>query len=209
MKEATEAVPPIGRPILNTQVYVLSEEKELVPTGAAGELYIGGAGVANGYFRRRELTEERFVPNVFANDGSRMFRTGDIVRWSENGLLEFIGRADDQVKVNGRRIELGEIETALLQHPAVAQAGVAAHRDSDGTVSLSGHLVWRSGASVDMDVIRTYLAVRLPAYMIPASLTVLSALPLTANGKLNRKALPKPEKTRPVTSSRNRSFTTQ
>ena len=194
LKEVTGAAPPIGRPILNTQLYVLSEEKELVPTGATGELYIGGAGVANGYFRRQELTEERFVPNMFANDGSRMFRTGDLVRWSDNGLLEFIGRADDQVKINGRRVELGEIETVLLQHPAVAQAGVAAHRDIDGAVSLSGYLVWRSGASADIENIRNHLAARLPAYMIPPSLIVLDALPLTANGKLNRKALQKPER---------------
>jgi enterobactin synthetase component F len=194
LKEVKSAAPPIGRPILNTQLYVLNEEQELVPAGAIGELYIAGAGVANGYFKRPELTGERFVPNVFASDGSRMFRTGDIVRWNEGGLLEFIGRADDQVKVNGRRIELGEIETALLQHPAVAQVGVAAHRDDDGAVSLSGYLVWRRGASVDIDTVRTYLAARLPAYMIPASFTVLTELPLTANGKLNRKALPKPEK---------------
>jgi enterobactin synthetase component F len=194
LKEVTAAAPPIGRPILNTQVYVLNDEKELVPTGVAGELYIGGAGVANGYFKRPDLTVERFVPNTFANDGRCMFRTGDIVRWNEKGLLEFIGRADDQVKVNGRRIELGEIEAALLQHPAVAQAGVAAHRE-DGGVSLSGYLVWRSDASADLDSVRAHLAARLPAYMIPVSFTVLDELPLTENGKLSRKALPKPQRT--------------
>jgi enterobactin synthetase component F len=194
-KDVTVAPPPIGRPILNTQLYVLDGEKELVPTGTAGELYIGGAGVANGYFQRPELTEERFVPNVFTNDGSRMFRTGDMVRWNEKGLLEFIGRADDQVKVNGRRIELGEIETALSQHPAVAQAGVAAHRDEDGAVLLSGYLVWRSGASAGLESVRAYLMERLPGHMIPASFTILDELPLTANGKLNRKALPKPRRT--------------
>jgi enterobactin synthetase component F len=195
LKEVTAEAPPIGRPILNTRLYVLDEEKELVPAGATGELYIGGAGVANGYFKRPELTEERFVPNVFANDGSRMFRTGDLVRWNPNGLLEFMGRADEQVKVHGRRIELGEIESVLSQHPAVAQAGVAAHRDEHGEVSLSGYLVWRSGASADLNSIRTYLAARLPAYMIPASLTTLAQLPLTPHGKLNRKVLPKPERT--------------
>lgn len=190
------SAPPIGRPILNTQVYVLDENKELVPAGATGELYIGGAGVAKGYFRRPELTEERFVPDIFANDGSRMFRTGDLVRWNEQGLLEFIGRADDQVKINGRRIEFGEIESLLSQHPMVTQAGVAVHRDHDGrAASLCGYVVWRRGVSADVESIRTYLSARLPAYMIPASLTVLDALPLTANGKLNRKALPKPEKT--------------
>jgi enterobactin synthetase component F len=195
LKGVTAGSPPIGRPILNTQLYVLNEEKDLVPAGATGELYIGGAGVANGYFKRPELTAERFLPNIFANGGSRMFRTGDMVRWNENGLLEFIGRADDQVKVNGRRIELGEIETALLQHAAVGQAGVVAHRDEDGAVSLSGYLVWRNPAFADLDSVRAYLAERLPAYMIPASFTILDELPLTANGKLNRKALPKPQKT--------------
>jgi len=112
--------------------------------------------------------------------------------WNEDGLLEFIGRADDQVKVNGRRIELGEIEAVLLQHSGIAQAALAAHRDNDGAVSLCAYLVWRNGASDDFDSIRTYLAARLPEYMVPVSFTVLEELPLTQNGKLNRKALPKP-----------------
>ncbi|HEV2498967.1 MAG TPA: amino acid adenylation domain-containing protein [Terriglobia bacterium] len=195
LQEVTAKAPPIGRPILNTQLYVLDEQKEIVLAGAVGELYIGGAGVAKGYFKRPELTEERFISNVFTNDGSRMFRTGDLVRWSTNGQLEFIGRADEQVKLHGRRIELGEIESVLLQHPAVAQAGVAAHCDERGAVSLSGYLVWRSGASADLNSIRIHLAARLPAYMIPASFTILDQLPLTPHGKLNRAALPKPERT--------------
>lgn len=201
LKEVSVEAPPIGRPILNTQLYVLDEQKELVPAGAVGELYIGGAGVAKGYFKRPELTRERFVPNGFANDGSRMFRTGDLVRWNPGGLLKFIGRADEQVKIRGRRIELGEIESVLLQHPAVAQAGVAAHRDERGAVSLSGYLVWRSAANADLNSIRTHLAARLPAHMIPASFTVLAQLPLTPHGKLNRAALPKPERTAPALSA--------
>lgn len=199
------APPPIGRPILNTQVYVLDEERQLVATGVIGELYIGGAGVAKGYLNRPQLTEERFVIDLFAGDGSRMFRTGDLVRWTENGLLEFIGRADDQVKVNGHRIELGEIETLLLQHPAVAQSAAAAHRHSDGSISLTGYLVAQTGNHIDIEAIRSFLAGRLPGYMIPTSFVVLDAMPLTPNSKLDRKALPQPDRasrsshTEPVT----------
>jgi enterobactin synthetase component F len=204
------APPPIGRPILNTQVYVLDEDRQLVPTGVIGELYIGGAGVAKGYLNRPTLTEERFVVNPFAADGSRMFRTGDLVRWTENGLLEFIGRADDQVKVNGHRIELGEIETLLLHHPDVAQSAAAAHRHYDGTTSLTGYLVAQTGADIDIDAVRSFLAGRLPGYMIPTSFIVLDAMPLTPNSKLDRKALPKPERasrnahTEPVTPTERR-----
>lgn len=199
------APPPIGRPILNTQVYVLDEDRHLLPTGVVGELYIGGAGVAKGYLNRPKLTEERFVADPFAGDGSRMFRTGDLVRWTESGLLEFIGRADDQVKVNGHRIELGEIETLLLQHPAVAQSAAAAHRHHDGTTSLTGYLVAQTGVPIDIDAVRNFLAGRLPSYMIPTSFMVLDAMPLTPNSKLDRKALPKPDRasrsthTEPVT----------
>jgi enterobactin synthetase component F len=186
--------PSIGRPILNTQVYVLDEDRQPVPTGAIGELYIGGAGVAKGYLRRPDLTGERFVANPFAADGSRMYRTGDLVRWSDDGLLEFIGRSDDQVKVNGHRVELGEIESLLLQHATIAEAAVAANRDSDGAISLAAYLVRRSGAVINFDSLRIFLAGRLPTSMMPASFMVLDAMPLTPNGKLDRKALPIPER---------------
>ena len=129
--EVGAAAPPIGRPIVNTQLYVLGEDRQPVVTGALGELYIGGAGVAKGYLNRPELTAERFLANPFGGNDRRMYRTGDLVRWSEAGVLEFVGRADDQVKINGHRIELGEIESVLLQHPVVAEAAVAAHRDAD------------------------------------------------------------------------------
>jgi enterobactin synthetase component F len=185
--------PPIGRPIVNTQVYVLDQDRQPVPTGAIGELYIGGAGVAKGYLLRPKLTEERFLANPFAGDGSRMYRTGDLARWSDDGLLEFIGRTDNQVKVNGHRVELGEIESLLLQYATVAEAAVAAHRDSDGAVSLAAYLVAKNGALIQAASVRAFLAGRLPNSMIPASFTVLDALPLTPNGKLDRKALPAPE----------------
>jgi enterobactin synthetase component F len=186
--------PSIGRPVLNTQVYVLDEDRQPVPTGAIGELYIGGEGVAKGYLHRPDLTAERFLANPFVDDGSRMYRTGDLVRWSNDGLLEFIGRSDDQVKINGHRVELGEIESGLLQHATVAQATVVAQRDSDGAISLAAYLVARSGSLIDLNSLRMFLAGRLPSTMMPASFMVLDAMPLTPNGKLDRKALPTPER---------------
>jgi len=191
--EAGEA-PPIGRPILNTRVYVLDEDCQLLPTGAIGELYIGGAGVAKGYLHRPQLTEERFPADPFANDGSRMYRTGDRVRWSDDGMLSFVGRIDGQVKIRGHRVELGEIETQLLGHPAIAAAAIAAHRDAEGAITLAGYLVAVADATIDLDDARAWLAGRLPSYMMPASFTLLETLPLTASGKLDRKALPAPER---------------
>jgi enterobactin synthetase component F len=186
--------PPIGRPILNTQIYVLDENRQPVPTGAVGQLYIGGAGVAKGYLHRPKLTEERFLANPFADHGGRMYRTGDLVRWDEDGQLHFIGRSDDQVKVNGHRVELGEIENLLLQHATVAEAAVAAHRDNGGSVSLAAYLVPRSGEHINVNSLRIFLAGRLPNSIVPANFMLLDSLPLTPNGKLDRKALPIPER---------------
>lgn len=188
------AAPPIGHPIVNTQVYVLGENRQPVVTGALGELYIGGAGVAKGYLRRPELTAERFLENPFTKDGSRMYRTGDLVRWSERGVLEFVGRADDQVKINGHRIELGEIESVLREHPMVAEAVVAAHRNSDDTTTLTAYMVPRNGCSIEISALRMVLANRLPHSMMPSRFMLLDAMPLTPNGKLDRKALPIPER---------------
>jgi enterobactin synthetase component F len=185
--------PPIGRPLLNTRLYVLDEYRQLVVTGAVGELYIGGEGVAKGYLHRPELNEERFLADPFREDGGRMYRTGDLVRWIDDGLLEFIGRTDNQVKVNGHRIELGEIENLLLQHEAVAEAAVAAHRDDNGTVSLASYLVESKDRPINIDMLRVFLAGRLPDYMMPDSFMVLDVMPLTPNGKLDRKALPIPK----------------
>ncbi|HEX4582736.1 MAG TPA: amino acid adenylation domain-containing protein, partial [Acidobacteriaceae bacterium] len=194
IEEVGTVAPPIGRPILNTRLYVLDEDGELVVTGAVGELYIGGAGVAKGYLKQPELTAERFVADPFAGDDSRMYRTGDLVRWSDAGLLEFIGRGDDQVKINGHRIELGEIESLLLQHTAVAEAAVAAHRNADSTTSLAAYLVAERGFLIEIDALRGFLAGRVPTYMMPSSFMVLDAMPLTPNGKLDRKSLAAPER---------------
>jgi enterobactin synthetase component F len=186
--------PPIGRPILNTQLYVLDQAQQLVPVGAIGELYIGGEGVAKGYRNRPELTELRFLPDPFSPCGSRMYRTGDLVRWNEQGFLEFIGRADNQVKIHGHRVELGEIENVFLLHETIAEAAVTAQRHDDGSISLNAYLVPVHGASVDLRSIRWFLASRLPNHMVPDSFTILKAMPLTPNGKLDRKALPVPKR---------------
>ncbi len=193
LNEVGDTPPPIGRHILNTQLYVLDEDQQLVPTGAIGELYIAGEGVARGYLNRPELTATRFVADPFTTGGGRMYRTGDLVRWNHDGVLEFIGRADNQVKINGHRVELGEIESVLLQHSAIAEAAVAVHRDADGSISLHAYLVPSGGRSLDIRSVRSFLSGRLPGHMMPSSLTLLEAMPLTPNGKLDRKALPVPQ----------------
>jgi enterobactin synthetase component F len=194
LRDVGASPPPIGRPIVNTQLYVLGADRQPVVTGALGELYIGGAGVAKGYLNRPELTAERFLENPFTGDGSRMYRSGDLVRWSESGELEFVGRADDQVKINGHRIELGEIESVLREQPMVAEAAVAAHRNPDHTTTLTAYLVARAGSSIEISALRMALAGRLPNSMMPSRFTLLDAMPLTPNGKLDRKALPTPER---------------
>jgi len=194
-EEAGEkATVSIGKPITNTQMYVLDSRMELVPVGVAGELYIGGAGLARGYINRPELTAERFVPNPFARakitDGERLYRTGDFVRWLPDGNLEFMGRLDDQVKIRGQRIELGEIEAVLQQHPAVAQAAVIARGEQQTERRLIGYVV-RNGNSLEGggSALREYLRSRLPEYMVPKVMMELESLPLTPNGKLDRRAL--------------------
>lgn len=176
---------PIGKPIANTELYILDENGNLVPRGAVGELYIGGAGVARGYVNRLELTAERFVADPFCGKaGARMYRSGDLARWRKDGELEFLGRADLQIKLRGYRIEPGEIEAVLRQHPGVSECVVGLHGQA-----LVAHLV----GSVTEDVLRKYLAARLPDYMIPRYYISVDALPLTANGKIDRKALPTPQ----------------
>lgn len=178
----------IGKPIANTQVYILDQERQLVPIGVAGDLYIGGKGLSCEYWKRPELTAEMFVENPFI-EGEKIYRSGDSARWLPDGTLEFIGRTDYQVKVNGYRIELGEIENGLLEYPTISEAIVTV-REDEGTKRLVGYLV--SNATIDFSDVRAHIGKKVPHYMIPGDFVVLDELPLTANGKVNRKALPEP-----------------
>ncbi len=181
----------IGRPVANTQIYLLDENRQLVPAGVNGEMYIGGEGVARGYWRRPELTGERFMENPFRG-GQRMYRTGDVARWRRDGRLEYLGRADHQVKIRGYRIELGEIESALEQIPEIRQAVAIVREDVAGDPRLIAYVVTRNRADADPRVLRETLQAQLPDYMIPAAFVTLDAFPLTANQKVDRKALPAP-----------------
>jgi amino acid adenylation domain-containing protein len=186
---------PIGRPIANTHTYVCDQNRQLVPAGIAGELYIGGDGLAREYFRRPEITAERFVADPF-RPGYRMYRTGDLVRCLADGNLEYLGRQDRQVKLRGFRIELAEIEAALEQQPGVRQALVELREDTPGDQRLTAYLM--SAARSDVQMLRQALATRLPAYMVPSAFVFLDAFPLTPNGKVDRKALPLPGAPTPI-----------
>jgi len=184
---------PIGRPIQNTQVYLLDQNLEPVPAGVSGELYIAGAGVTAGYLNQAEKTAERFLENPFSSDSSaKMYRTGDLARYLEDGAIEFLGRADDQVKVRGFRIELGEIESALARHPTVKQALVLARENEEGDKRLLGYIV-SEGKDVSGEQLRDYLKQEVPDYMVPQAIAVLAKFPLTPNGKIDRQALPEPQ----------------
>nr|P0DUV4.1 RecName: Full=Malpibaldin synthetase; AltName: Full=Nonribosomal peptide synthetase mpbA; Short=NRPS mpbA [Mortierella alpina]QOW41314.1 malpibaldin synthetase [Mortierella alpina] len=183
---------PIGRPMANTQVYVLDKHFQPVPTGAVGELYIGGAGLANGYLNRPDLTAELFLPNVFSKDGgARMYRTGDLVKYLPDGNLVFMGRNDEQVKIRGFRIELGEIETRLVEHELVTEAVVVA-LGNEGDKRLVAYVVAESAKQL-ASTLREHISTSLPEYMVPAAFVRLDALPFTANGKLDRRHLPAPD----------------
>lgn len=193
---------PIGRPLANTQVYILDSHLRPVPIGVPGELCIGGEGVAAGYLNRPELTAERFPLDPFASCSSaRMYRTGDLARFREDGTLEFLGRLDHQVKIRGHRIEPGEIESVLRRHPAVKDAVVTSPPGEDGS-RLVGYLIPTNGELPNSDALRAYLSGELPDYMIPAAFVTLAAFPLTPNGKIDRKALPVPGSDRPELEAR-------
>ncbi|MFC0528363.1 non-ribosomal peptide synthetase [Phytohabitans kaempferiae] len=193
--EGDIATVPIGRPIHNTRVYVLDGNLQPVAVGVVGELFIAGDGVARGYVGRPDLTAERFLPEAYGpNPGGRMYRTGDLVRFRPDGELEYLGRADHQVKIRGYRIELGEIEEQLLRQPDVRDAVVVAREDGSGEKWLAAYVVGHEGKQVEQGRLRDFLAEALPPYMVPAAFVVLDALPLNAAGKVDRRALPAPER---------------
>jgi amino acid adenylation domain-containing protein len=187
---------PIGRPMANASVYLLDRHMRPVPIGIPGELYAGGDGLARGYYRRPDLTTEKFVRNPFDPTGqSVLFRTGDLARYLPDGNIEYLGRTDFQVKIRGFRIELAEVEMALASHPKVHQAVVAAHTDQNGDRRLTAYVVPHPGETISANEIRQHMQDRLPEYMAPSSVITLDALPLTPSGKVNRRALPEPGQT--------------
>ncbi|CAG1020311.1 hypothetical protein DOJK_00253, partial [Patescibacteria group bacterium] len=184
----------IGRPIDNTQIYILDEHLQPVPINVTGELYIGGAGVGRGYWKRPELTQERFIKNPFNTEiDTKLYKTGDLARWLDDGNIEFLGRNDFQVKVRGYRIELGEIEAKLEKHTAVLKAAVIAKEDHNGENKLIAYLTLKNGFHLNVSELRNFLKQKIPIFMIPSAFVILDNLPITTNGKIDRNALPEPD----------------
>ena len=195
LRDSKRGIVPIGHPIANTQIHILDRELQTVPVNVPGELHIGGIGLARGYLLRPDLTAEKFIPNPFADEvGERLYRTGDLARYLADGSIEFLGRLDHQVKLRGFRVELGEIETLLFSNEAVREAVVIARESAGGERQLVAYVVGaQPGPAPSASVLRAFLKEKLPDYMVPASFVVLDALPLTANGKVDRRALPAPD----------------
>ncbi|MGN7825082.1 amino acid adenylation domain-containing protein, partial [Chitinophaga sp. 22536] len=181
---------PIGQPVSNTQIHILNERGELLPVGVAGELHIGGVQVARGYLNRPELTAERFITDPFNGSGGRLYRTGDLARWLPDGNIEYLGRIDDQVKIRGFRVELGEIENTLLRYPDIRQAAVLVNEDRQGNKRIVAYIVPLS--TIDKEALTAFLKNLLPEYMVPVLFVEIEEVPLTVNGKVDRKALPDP-----------------
>jgi thioesterase domain-containing protein/acyl carrier protein len=189
---------PIGRPIANTQVYILDADLQPVPMGVPGELYAGGDGLARGYLNRPELTAEKFVPHPFSREpGARLYRTGDLARWQPDGSVEFLGRVDRQVKIRGFRVEPAEVEACLARHPAVKECAVVAREDAGGAKCLAAYIVPQQFPAPAADTWRVFLEEKVPDYLVPSSFTVLETLPLNANGKIDVAALPVFDGSRP------------
>ena len=194
-KDVTRDPVPIGSPIANTQLHILDTRLQPVPIGVSGELYIGGVQVGLGYVGDPALSAERFVPDPYAADGARrLYRTGDRARWNEDGTIAFLGRFDDQVKIRGLRVELGEIETVLEEQPFVGQSVVVARRitSESSDAQLCAYVTTQPHHSLDVEQVKNALRRVLPSYMVPQYIVVLPSLPLSANGKIDRKALPDP-----------------
>ena len=198
MKDTPGPSIPIGRPIANTQVYILDGRMQPVPIGVVGELYIGGDGLARGYLNQPELTAEKFIPDPFRqHPGARLYRSGDVARYLPDGNIEFLGRLDNQVKIRGFRVELGEIEAGLERHADVKTAAVVLREDEPGQKRLVAYIVGRAGAAPTTEGLRSFLGRSLPEYMLPSRFEFLEAMPLTASGKADRRALPAPGESRP------------
>ncbi|MEW6736015.1 MAG: amino acid adenylation domain-containing protein, partial [Acidobacteriota bacterium] len=198
-----KATVTIGRPIANTQIYIMDREMETVPVGVPGELHIGGVGLARGYLNRPELTAEKFIPNPYSSEaGARLYRTGDLARYLSDGNIEYLGRIDNQVKVRGYRIELGEIETTLRQYRGVSESVVIAAQEKLTDKRLVAYLVVEQDNEIDIGQLRVYLKEKLPEYMLPSAFVMLEKLPLTPNGKVDRRALPAPQMADIVNSER-------